>query len=233
MSPDAMSILRLLREVAAERERRRGDPELQARVDAAKRYQHARFAKSYADTLQHPRFAAAARFFMEDLYGPHDFSERDSQFVRVVPALGRLFPPDLVSTVRALAELHALSESLDTRLAQALTGTVLDGAAYAAAWRTVGEPGARERQIALMLEVGTALERFTQKPVLRQSLRLMRAPARAAGLGALQSFLEKGFDTFRSMKGAAEFLTTIAQRERAMASALFAPLTKETLDQLP
>jgi hypothetical protein len=71
--------------------------------------------------------------------------------------------------------------------------------------------------------------------MLRHSLRLMRGPARAAGLGALQSFLEAGFDTFRGMRGAEEFLSLIGQRERALAAALFASSPEEAgrLGQLP
>ena len=49
----------------------------------------------------------------------------------------------------------------------------------------------------------------------------MRAPARAAGLSELQRTLETGFDTFRAMKGAAEFIAFIAARERALAADLF------------
>jgi hypothetical protein len=50
----------------------------------------------------------------------------------------------------------------------------------------------------------------------------MRAPARAAGLGELQRTLESGFDTFRGMKGAQEFIAIIDERERDFARALFA-----------
>ena len=32
------------------------------------------------------RYAGAARFFLDELYGPGDFSQRDAQFARVVPA---------------------------------------------------------------------------------------------------------------------------------------------------
>jgi hypothetical protein len=72
------------------------------------------------------------------------------------------------------------------------------------------------------LEVGTALDGLTRKPGLRQSLRLMRGPARAAGLAALQSFLERGFDTFKAMNGAAEFLALVGLRERELAAKIFA-----------
>ena len=46
---------------------------------------------------------------LDELYGPQDFSDRDAQFARVVPALVRLFPQELVETVAVLARLHALS----------------------------------------------------------------------------------------------------------------------------
>jgi hypothetical protein len=222
MSPEAQSILRHLRTVEAERARRSSNAGLSARVEAVKRYQHARFAKTYSDLLAQPRYARAARFFLEELYGPHDFTERDAQFARIVPGLVRLFPHDIVTTVRALAELHAISERLDSVLAGALPDEELGAPGYVRAWQATGEPVLRQRQIDLMLEIGRALDRYTRNPLLRHSLRMMRGPAHAAGLGALQTFLESGFDTFRGMRGAAEFLHTVATRERALCEALFA-----------
>ncbi len=201
---------------------RAADPALQTRVDAVKRFQHARFAKTYADLLAQPRYTRAARFFLDELYGPHDFTQRDAQFARIVPGMVRLFPHDIVTTVRALGELHAMSERLDTAMARALPDATVSAAAYTAAWQAVGEPPQRQRQIDLMLEIGRALERYTRNPFLRHSLRLMRGPAQAMGLGALQSFLESGFDTFRDMRGAESFLRTVADREKALAEALFA-----------
>jgi hypothetical protein len=198
-----------------------------------KAYQHARFMQTYADLLAHPRYGGAALFFLEDLYGPGDFTSRDDQFARIVPGLVRMFPRDIVTTVQSLGQLHALSEELDTGMAEALrkmlaadvrgenSELVVDGAQYGLCWRTVAGPAVRERQIFLMLSVGEALESYTRNPLLRTSLRLMRGPAQAAGLGALQAFLERGFDTFRAMRGAREFLTVIASRERALAAALF------------
>jgi hypothetical protein len=223
MNEQGEQILRGLHVVAGERNQRAADPSLGQAVLAVKAFQHARFQATYADMLASPRYGHAASFFLEDLYGPMDFSQRDTQFARVVPGLVRLFPADLVSTVVSLADLHALSETLDTAMARALPGAEpITGARYGLAWRTVGQPPQREQQIALMLGVGSALDRYTRNPLLRHTLRLMRGPAHAAGLGALQAFLETGFDTFREMRGAAPFLDTVATRERALAARLFA-----------
>jgi hypothetical protein len=222
MTPDGQSILDNLQTVVDERRRRQSDDVLDERVHAVKRYQHQRFQSTYADLLAQPRYAGATRFFLNDLYGPRDFTARDTQFARIVPALVRLFPQPIVQTVRALSELHALSEKLDTRMALLVPAGVIDTLIYARAWQAASVPDEREHQIALMLSVGQALERYTRNPLLSHSLRLMRGPARAAGLAALQSFLEAGFDTFRGMRGADEFLSTIASRERTLAAHLFA-----------
>jgi hypothetical protein len=222
MTQSADEILRCLESVAAERARRAGEATLAARVAEVKRFQHQRFEASYADLLASPRYAAAAQFFLDDLYGPGDFTQRDKQFARVVPALVRLFPKDIVTTVSRLAQLHELSESLDTEMGLQIADQLLNKDSYGLAWRKVRRTSDRERQIALMLEVGSALDRFTKNPLLRTSLRMMRAPAQAAGLGSLQDFLESGFDAFRGMRGAEYFLNTVSTRERQLAAKLFA-----------
>jgi hypothetical protein len=222
MTQTGEAILRSLEAVAAERAARALDPALGDRVVAVKAFQRARFSLTYSDLMQDPRYAAATQFFLDDLYGPADFAQRDAQFARIVPALVRLFPDEIVQTVADLGVLHALSERLDTAMARRMAEPRLDGASYGAAWRDVGDASSRERQIQLMVSVGTALDGFTRKLLLRNSLRLMRAPAAAAGLGALQQFLETGFETFRAMRGAQVFLDTIATRERSLAAQLFA-----------
>ena len=221
MNQDGETILHHLAAVQAEREARSTDTSLAERVTQVKRYQQARFAHTYADLLGHPRYAGAARFFLDDLYGPGDFSQRDTQFARIVPALVRLFPAEVVATVASLTALHALSEQLDNEMARHVDALPMTAATYATAWRRTGQPVSRQRQVDLMIDVGRALDIYTRRPLLRHSLRLMRAPARAAGLAALQSFLESGFETFRAMHGAEEFLTQIANRERTMATSLF------------
>jgi hypothetical protein len=221
MNPAGEEILSCLRNVAQERALRESDALLSARVIAIKQWQHARFEATYADMLHEPRYARAARFFLDDLYGAADFTARDAQFARIVPALVKLFPHEIVGTVRHLAQLHALSERMDTLMARAVGPRGLDSNVYAEAWRSVGRVEERERQIALMLAVGQALDGYVRRPLLRHSLRLMRKPAEAAGLGALQHFLETGFETFREMRGAEAFLSTIAAHEREFAARLF------------
>ena len=218
---DAPAILEQLDRVEAQRRRRKADPDLGLRVLAVKHYQQLRFAHTYADLLASARYRDAARFFLDELYGPQDFSGRDAQLARVVPVTVRLFAAQIVDVVGTVVSLHALSEELDSALAQQLAGAELDAPRYLGAWQATGQSAQRERQVALTLEVASKLDALVHKPFLRHSLRLMRGPAHAAGLGDLQQFLERGFETFRSMRGADEFVALIGQRERLLAATLF------------
>lgn len=221
MSATVESILGHLEAVSHERAVRAASPDLQRKVVMLKAYQQRRFSHTYADLLATQRYAGAARFFLDELYGPGDFSQRDAQFARVVPALVRLFPREVVDTVDTLAQLHALSERLDSEMGRQLSGEFVDACTYIAAWQATGQSTARALQVALTLSVGQSLDELTRKPLLRHSLRMMRVPARAAGLSALQQFLESGFDTFLAMRGAKEFLSIVSERENLLAASLF------------
>ena len=73
----------------------------------------------------------------------------------------------------------------------------------------------------LIGETGEALDAFAQTPFVRMALKMMQGPAKMAGLGELQAFLERGFDAFRTMRDASEFLYFIVSREREFSAKLF------------
>ncbi|NRF66112.1 hypothetical protein HLB44_03825 [Aquincola sp. S2] len=221
MSPAGQQILDHLARVERLRLARADDPAQTERVQAVKAYQARRFERGYADLLADARYCRAARFFLDELYGPQEFAARDAQFARIVPALVRMFPDEIVRTVAALARLHALSEDLDDTMARQLDAPAIDAAVYRALWQRTGRAQDRQAQIDLTIQIGEALDHYTRSHFLRGALRMMRQPARAAGLGELQRFLEVGFETFGSMKGAQTFLGTVRQREEALANALF------------
>jgi hypothetical protein len=213
MSGDAAVVVSWLAQVQELREQRNAEPALARHVGAIKLHQHARFARDYKRLLDSPRYRRATQFFLEELYGPEDFAARDAEFGRIAPTMGRLLPREVMHTVAQLAELHALSEGLDQQMAQVLRSESVDERSYRAAWQAVGRRADREHQLELLLEIGAAMERHTSTPLLATTLRLMRGPARVAGLARLQSFLENGLSAFAAIKGASEFLATIADNE--------------------
>lgn len=205
-----------------------------------RRWQARRLEHSFRGFLTDPRRAAAARFFLADVYGDHDFSRRDADIARVLPMMQHLLPATLLDSVADGIALGALTHALDLRMAEALQageprpdGARMDGpsrsatapidaAAYARAYRRVGLPRLRMRQIDLVRDVGNGLGEALKLPGLRMLLRMSRGPAHAAGLAELQGFLERGVDAFTRLGDVAGFLDEIERGERDVARKLFA-----------
>ena len=201
------------------------DPVRGQRRDRLRAWQAARLAKTHADLLASPKFNIAATFFLSDLYGPKDFSERDTEMEKVLPIMTTMLPVSGLRTLLLAVEVDALSERFDAEMVVVLgkrldqDGLALDD--YAAAYRQVGDREGRELQIRLIGETGEALDALAHKTFAGAALKLMHGPAQLAGLGELHAFLERGFNAFRSLRRADEFLETIVQRERELMVSLF------------
>ncbi len=193
---------------------------LAARLDELARFQSLRLSATYRDLERLPRYASAIAFFRADLYGPGDFSRRDADLARIVPTLVRTLPEKVIATVADAMLLSALSHELDRALLERLDGE-LTVARYCAAYLQCSNRPDREQQIALIGAVGRGLDRYVHSRMVRNALVVMRLPARASGLGALQGFLERGVSAFARMRGADEFLNTIQARESALMRAIF------------
>lgn len=201
------------------------DPARGQRRDRLRAWQAARLAKTHADLLASPKFNIAATFFLSDLYGPKDFSERDAEMEKVLPIMTSMLPVSGLRTLLLAVEVDALSERFDAEMV-AVLGKRLDQDGlttddYAAAYRQVGDRDGRELQIRLIGETGEALDALAHKTFAGAALKLMHGPAQLAGLGELHAFLERGFNAFRSLRRADEFLETIVQRERELMVSLF------------
>lgn len=209
----------LLTRLQQQHQRSNDDLDVNRRLAALRAWQARRLAVSYADIRQAQPFAAACEFFLADLYGEGDFADRDRAVERVVPIMMRLLPEGVLASLARAIELNALSQELDYAMAAALPGhcvqaEFISDVEYAAAYRLSADVQARRRQLALLLVLGRELDRLVRKPLLSELLHLCRWPARLAGLGALQSFLERGFDAFGKLGGANRFLGIILERER-------------------
>lgn len=197
---------------------------LASAVHEVKQLQARRFRATYSDFLQSPRHAAATRFFLEELYGEHSFTERDAQFGRIAGAIERLFPAAVGQLAVDLAETHALTETLDHEMAVhwlAMGGDCGYAERYVRCWRLTGQPTQRARQLAVVQHMGRELQRLTRSRSLLLALKMMRQPAQVAGLSSLQQFLERGFSAFASMGDASDFLASIQARESRWIASMF------------
>lgn len=208
------------------------DPEQEPRNGARwlhelRRWQAARLAASFEGFMGDPRRRPAAEFFLTDLYGDRDFSRRDADIARVAPMMLRLMPQSLVETLVDAIELGALSHAFDLRMAETLgrlapRRKTLDDALYGEAYRAVGLPRLRAHQIDLIVVAGVGLGHALRTRGVATLLTMLRGPARAAGFGELQSFLERGFGAYGKLDDVDDFLADIERSERETSRRLFA-----------
>lgn len=203
---------------------RRADPALDRALSRIALWQARRLRNTYADLALDPRYTDAIAFFETDLYGGRDFAQRDADVARVIPVMVRMLPARVIATIAQAMELNALSQELDGYLLGRLPRPdgIFTVAEYCRAFRAMGRQELRVRQVQLIGEIGAALDVFVRKPLIHTALRMMRQPARIAGLGALQHFLERGFEAFQRMRGADVFLATIVGRETEFIDRIFA-----------
>jgi len=228
------ALLHALQHVARLHAERHANAALAEALERVAKWQALRLRNTYADLAAQARYRDAIEFFENDLYGGDDFAQRDADVLRVIPVMTRMLPNRVLATIAQAMELNALSQELDRALLARLPRA--DGrftvAEYCLAFRRLDNRAAREQQIRLTGEIGGALDRFVRMPMVRAALGMMRRPARLAGMMALHDFLERGFDAFRRMGGADEFLATIATRETALMNAIFSGASAPFADPL-
>jgi hypothetical protein len=191
------------------------DAALAARLTSVQAWQTRRLAQTYADQREQYVRRDAVAFFLNDVYGPRDFALRDRQFQRALRPLKAMLPADALTGLSEAVQMQALSLDLDLAMARMLdTPVPLSDEGYAAAYRKVQRIEDRRRQIELVGAIGARLVSLVRHPGVELALRLAARPARMAGFGDLQTFLEHGFAAFQRMGGAAaDFIATIQRRE--------------------
>ena len=74
----------------------------------------------------------------------------------------------------------------------------------------------------LIIAVGKAVNRYVKFPYISGALKVMSKPAHMLGLGDLQDFLERGYEGFKHMGDAGEFILQIEDRESKILANIYA-----------
>ncbi|HJV84433.1 MAG TPA: hypothetical protein VJ698_03075 [Noviherbaspirillum sp.] len=209
-----------LESVLAERQAARAFPEAYAARTALRQFQSDRMSRTHADLLEDSETRAAANFFLSDLYGPHDLSQRDTNLQRALPTIERMLPVPALAGVAEAISLDALSERLDAGMAN-LLGAEFSETGYVDAYRKVGTRADRARQLDHVDRLGAALTDLVGYPLIGKTLSLMKMPAKLAGVAHLHDFLERGFKAFEAMRKPQDFVDKVVTRERQIMDQIY------------
>ncbi|GLQ33482.1 FFLEELY motif protein [Litoribrevibacter albus] len=185
-------------------------------------WQTDRLRNTHQDLFLSDRYQAAAHYFVDELYLSPTAIQRDRDLERVFPTLVKLLPDDTLETVANAIELNILSAELDQQLAnflfidhpeKAICASLITEESYVTAYLKANATELRHRQLNLIEQIGHDLDHLVRFPFISLTLKLIRKPAHKKGLGNLHDFLERGFNTFKALGGAEEFMEIIVQRE--------------------
>ena len=201
--------------------------ELAPEMALLRAFQSQRLATTHADLLADSRYRPATEFFLNDVYAPRDFSQRDADMMRFYQGVRKVLPERAVSILADVVTLADLTNQLDEQLCHVLFEVVgvtdaITPQQYAEGYRVCDNYAERARQIEMIGRIGLGIDRLVRVPFVGISLRLAHGPAVLTGWEDLQRFLEHGFSAFKHMKGATKFLELVHRREIAILDRIFA-----------
>lgn len=170
----------------------------------------------FSDLYGEPGYREAIDFIITDLAGAN-ISDRDRDLERAAGPITTLLPAKALDTAVSAVELNARVVEANIAICRALMiGDELPREIternYFIASRAALSIDESIELVHLTTRVGRTLSSLVRIPLIGGTLRLMRAPARAAGFAALQQFLETGFSTFRNIPDVDYFLDVFEDR---------------------
>ncbi|MCU7555947.1 hypothetical protein OCL06_15260 [Alteromonas sp. ASW11-19] len=193
-------------------------------------WQCERLLATHEDLARQQRYRLAMAFFVDELYGPKDFSQRDADLARVIPKLAKVLPDSAMQALDDALALNALSFDLDMQMAQQLDGAPLNRETYALAYRQVGRQADRQHQIDIIAHLGQQLADVVNIRGIGMLIKLARRPAKLAGLLTLHEFLQQGFAAFKALGDVHSFVDPVIRRERILMEQLLDPERDITKD---
>ncbi|WP_269521217.1 FFLEELY motif protein [Alteromonas sp. BMJM2] len=202
---------------------------LMALIHQLQDWQCQRLLVSHDDLAKQQRYQKAMAFFVEELYGPKDFSQRDADLVRVIPKLAKVLPEKAMNAMNDALSLNALSFDLDMEMAQYLNKHFatqpINRDSYAQAYRSVGRKDDRESQITIISHLGDQLADVIKVRGIGMLISMSRRPAKMAGLLALHEFLDRGFNAFKAIGDVQSFIQPVLERETRLMQILLSENT--------
>lgn len=194
---------------------------------ALQTWQTQRLLTTHQDLWHAKRFKPAMQFFIDELYGPKDFAQRDAQLAKVVPKMAKILPEKALVSLQAALRLNSLSLSLDIAMLETLKDKPLNRVTYFECYRKSGDYTQRHEQIQLLQALGLDLAQVVKIPGISGILFLARKPAKLYGVISLHEFLEKGFKSFKKLGKVSDFIDPIIMRETQMMDAIYTAQSME------
>lgn len=198
-----------------ERQKVKENPTLSKAKKVLKDYQIQRLKSTHANLLSSPDTKEAAQFFLNEIYGSKDLSQRDADLEKLIPTMEKVFPAAALEVITNAIVLDALTETLDNKMASQLGESFTDEE-YIKVYKEQTSKEDRLKQIKLTESVGSSLCTLVNLPLIATTLKMMAFPAKLANLSEMHNFLNEGFYTFKKTKNPREFIHQLVEKEKKL-----------------
>jgi hypothetical protein len=205
---------------------------LMATIRRVQDWQCKRLLVTYQDMYEQPRFKPAVEFFVKELYGPNDFSQRDKDIARLVPKMAKLLPDKALQSLASALHLNSLSFEMDFEIAKQLGDSPINRKTYAQAYVASDNVTARQQQIEFISTLGNDLGDVVRMKGISSLLFISRKPAKMAGVLALHEFLETGYKAFKHLGRVEDFVRPIIAKEQLIMTRLMDPKAANPLPEV-
>ena len=192
---------------------------------ALQKFQARRLEVTYADLKQDPEYRELGRFFFDEIYGPEDYSFRDTSIRRLHGALKGKIHKGIIAAVDRVLEFQELSEDLDDRMTAEMielgTGPELTMPQYREIYRSLDNYNQRLYQVDLAMDVTEDFFRLSRKWMIAVSLKTARSAAHLLGLGRIMDFVHQGYSALQTIPDIEPFIETVRRRERDFNQEIF------------
>lgn len=202
------------------------DAAVLASYEAFLEWQIAYMSSFFDDLRISDDYSAAIDFFISDLTGI-GISKRDEDLARVVPIMVKMLPESALATLSSAMEVNARVLEINVAICRELDReperyATLSEHDYCMACRRCSDFDEAMQLVGVLRGLGERLEHLIHMPLMGATLHAMRWPARLAGFGSLQDFLETGYDRFHEIDDVDSFLTVLEQRMREVFERIYA-----------
>jgi hypothetical protein len=187
-------------------------------------FQSNRLRRDYSDLAAIPQYGPVGEFFFEEMYGPRDFTARDTGAQRIHNFL-HFLPGVHLRDIEGVLELLELTNELDHAMARTMYDDGMsidfDEATYEHYYRLANNYDERLRQLHLIDSSTRTVFQLSRSALLGIALHRAGFLAILAGIEEGHAFLVKGYDALRGVSDISLFADTIHERELVRLKRIF------------
>ena len=198
------------------------DSTLKQRLHEAQAWLKQRIQATHQVLFNSPENQLMAKYFINRLYGGHEFDDLAKQIERLLKyahKAEKILPENAIKTGMKSVGLAVLAMQLDEQVAAQLLHDYpatqkIDDEMMRLTLIKLDQEHARYQQLALLDELGTALDKYMRSFIMHTAFKMCKGTASKYHFELMYDFIGEGFIAMKPMKSATLFIQSFTTHER-------------------